>query len=101
MLSMFVHKRLCATDVTKTDLLFDRQTVLCGLPSKFVSEEKKNEKISVFGKYNDIFIKRQTEQEVTLFPSSPCEKRKQGERTDCVFREQFSCRDLSITQRTK
>ena len=35
----------------KTDLLlFSRQTVLCGLPSKFVPGEKK-EKISTFAKY--------------------------------------------------
>jgi len=57
------------SNLIKTDLLlFDRQTVLCGLPSKFMSEEKKEEKILTFAKVQLYFAKSETNRAVTLFP---------------------------------
>ena len=87
----------------KTDLLlFSRQTVLCGLPSKFVPGEKK-EKISTFAKYMfDVlrYIYQRPESESThfiLLHVGPRVRKQKGERIDRVSPTAFAQGSLHLS----
>ena len=91
----------CVSDLKKSNLLlFDRQTVLCGLSSKFVSEERKEKNNNICkvhvcrrAKAPTLFSKV-LERELKKKRNKTKQK---GERIDRVFRQQFSRGDLSIS----
>ena len=95
---------LCVSDLTKTDLLlFNCQTVLCGLPSKFMSEKKSRIKnINICRVQRCIYQKPESTSPnfFLLGPRARSEKKKKTQKDERIapFTVSFSHLHYNITQ---